>query len=134
MDELPLLLSVDEPAKAVVSIHGVDDALIIPVEALHQTSTSSFVYTSYDRETGQYGGLREVQAGISNSEQVEILSGLEEGETVYYEKKTANPRANFRRSGGNTSSGGGNAGGSAPAGGPPPGNFNGGTTGGGARP
>ncbi len=116
-------------ARAVVSIHGVENALIIPAEALHQTSASSFVYTSYDPETGEYGGLKEVQAGISNSEQVEILSGLEEGEAVFYEKKAANPWANFRRSGGSTSSGGANAGGSVP-----PGNPGGANAGGGARP
>ena len=61
------------------------------MDALHQTSTTSFVYTSYDAETGEYGGLKEVQAGISNSESVEILSGLEEGETVWYVEKKDNP-------------------------------------------
>lgn len=71
-------------ARVVVNIRGVENALIIPVDALHQTSTSSFVYTSYNAETGEYGGLTEVEAGISNSDYVEILSGLNEGDTVYY--------------------------------------------------
>ena len=129
-------------ARAVVSIHGVDDALIIPADALHQTSASSFVYTSYDRETGEYGGLKEVQAGISNSESVEILSGLEEGETVWYVEKKDNPFASFGYPGGEAPSGGFNGGerpsgggmpsggypGGGPAGGPPSG------MGGGARP
>ena len=134
-------------ARAVVSIHGVENALIIPADALHQTSTSSFVYTSYDPETGEYGGLREVEAGISNSDYVEILSGLEEGETVYYVEKEDNPFAQFGFPGGMPSggmpsganpgngqrpSGGSPAGqggyGSMPAGGPPSG------MGGGMRP
>ena len=78
-------------ARVVVNIHGVDNAIIIPIDALHQTSTSSFVYTTYDAETDTYGGLREVKAGISNKDYVEILSGLSEGETVYYVKSADNP-------------------------------------------
>ena len=124
-------------ARAVVNIHGVDDALIIPVDALHQTSASSFVYTSYDRETGEYGGLKEVQAGISNSESVEILSGLEEGETVWYVEKKDNPFASFGYPGGEAPSGGGPSGGGMPSGGYPGGGPAGGPPsgmGGGARP
>ena len=71
-------------AKVVVRIQGVDNAVIIPVEALHQTSSTSYVYTSYDEETKQFGGVVEVETGISNSSYVEITSGLKEGDTVYY--------------------------------------------------
>lgn len=71
-------------AKVVVRIEGVDGAIIIPVEALHQTSSTSFVYTSYDAEVGEYGGIVEVEAGISNSSYVEITDGLKEGDVVYY--------------------------------------------------
>ena len=67
-----------------VKIEGVEDAIIIPLEALHQTSASSFVYTSYDEETQQYGGMVEVTTGMQNSNYVEITSGLSEGDTVYY--------------------------------------------------
>lgn len=115
-------------ARVVVNIRGVDDALIIPVDALHQTSTSSFVYTSYDAETGTYGGLREVEAGISNKDYVEILSGLEEGDTVYYVKSEDDPFANFSfgaMPGGGDFSGGPPSGGDF-SGGPPSG-FDGGS-------
>lgn len=71
-------------ARAVVRIQGIDDAVIIPVEALHQTSSTSFVYTSYDPELAEYGGLVRVTAGISNSSYVEITEGLKEGDVVYY--------------------------------------------------
>ena len=71
-------------AKAVVRIQGVDNAVIIPVDALHQTSSTSYVYTSYDAETKQPGGMVQVVAGISNSSYVEITEGLREGDTVWY--------------------------------------------------
>lgn len=79
-------------ADAVIRIQGVDDAIIIPVDALHQTSDSAYVYTSYDEETKQYGGMVEVTTGLSNSNYVEITSGLSEGQTVYYtERQSGNP-------------------------------------------
>ena len=67
-----------------IKIQGVENALIIPIEALHQTRDTYFVYTTYDPETKQYGGMREVTIGMQNDTQVEILSGLTEGETVFY--------------------------------------------------
>lgn len=71
-------------ASVVIRIEGVDGAVIIPVDALHQTSAVSYVYTGYNEETKEYEGLTEVTAGISNSSYVEITSGLNEGDTVYY--------------------------------------------------
>lgn len=67
-----------------VKIEGVEDVIIIPTDALHQTSTIYFVYTSYDEETQQYGGRVEVTIGMQNDDFVEITSGLSEGDTVYY--------------------------------------------------
>lgn len=67
-----------------IKIEGNENALIIPVEALHQTSTGAYVYTSFDEETQQYGGKVDVVAGMQNDTYAEILSGLEEGDTVYY--------------------------------------------------
>ena len=71
-------------ASVVIRISGVDDAVIIPVEALHQTSSSSYVYTEYDEDMDEFGGMVEVVTGISNSSYVEIISGLNEGDTVWY--------------------------------------------------
>ena len=71
-------------AEVDVKIEGVENALIIPLDALHQTSAISYVYTSYDEETKQYGGMVEVTTGMQNDEYVEVLSGLQEGDTVYY--------------------------------------------------
>ena len=67
-----------------VRIEGVDDAILIPVDALHQTSTGYYVYTSYDEENQEFGGKVDVVPGISNSNYAEIKSGLSEGDTVYY--------------------------------------------------
>ena len=70
-----------------IKIKGNENALIIPVEALHQTSTGSFVYTTFDQETQQYGGRVDVVPGMQNDTYAEILSGLQEGDTVYYTKQ-----------------------------------------------
>lgn len=67
-----------------VKIEGVDDAILIPVDALRQTSAIYYVYTSYDEETGTYGGMVEVTIGMQNNKYVVIESGLNVGDTVYY--------------------------------------------------
>lgn len=86
-----------------IRIEGVDDAILIPADALHQTSSGYFVYTSYDEETKEYGGMVDVIPGLSNSKYVEIKSGLKEGDTVYYtEAQTfANPFGGMGFGGGN---------------------------------
>jgi len=75
-----------------VKIEGVENALIIPVDALTQTSAKYYVYTSYDPETQRYGDMKEVTIGMQNDNFVEVLSGLQEGQTVYY-TETVNPFA-----------------------------------------
>lgn len=71
-------------SSVVINIRGIDQAIIIPVEALHQTSSSSYVYTSYDEEMHTFGDPVEVTVGIQNSEYAEITDGLMEGDSVYY--------------------------------------------------
>lgn len=74
-----------------IQIEGVDDVVLIPVDALHQTRNISYVYTSYNEETKEYGDMVEVVSGASNSSFVEIVSGLKPGDTVYYtERNTFN--------------------------------------------
>ena len=67
-----------------VKIQGVEDAVIIPVDALHQTSSIYYVYTSYNEESMQYGDRVEVTIGMSGGNYVQITSGLDVGDTVYY--------------------------------------------------
>ena len=111
-------------ASASISITGVENALIIPVDALNKTSTTAYVYTSYDEENETFGGMTEVEYGISNSNYVEIKSGLKEGDTVYYKEKTT---YNFQMpggfGGGNSFPGSGSSGNSFPGGDFSGGNF-----------
>lgn len=91
-----------------VKIEGVENAVIIPVEALRQTSAISYVFTTYDEETKQYGGMVEVTTGMQNDSYVEILTGLKVGDTVCYTKQQNFFEAMF------SAMGGGNMGGQRP--------------------
>jgi len=71
-------------ASVSVKIEGVENAILIPIEALHETSEGAYVYTQYDEELGEYGEKVDVVTGLENSTYVEIKSGLSEGDTVYY--------------------------------------------------
>lgn len=100
-------------ASVSVQIEGVDNALLIPVEALHLTSDGAYVYTSYDPEREEYGGRMDVVTGLQNSTYVEIKSGLQAGDTVYYtEQKSNNNFGGFgNMGGGQMPNFGGNSGG-----------------------
>ena len=93
-------------ADVAVTIEGVDNALLLPEDAVRRTSATSYVYTSYDEETGELGGMVEVVTGLSNGSYIEITSGLSEGDTVYYTEQESS--FDF---GGFTGFGGGNMGG-----------------------
>lgn len=67
-----------------IRIQGVENAVLVPVDAVHQTSAISYVYTSYDEQTQEYGGMVEVTTGLWGDQYVEITSGLNPGDTVYY--------------------------------------------------
>lgn len=72
-------------ASATIHVSEAEDAVLIPVDALQEKGSSTFVYTKKDSD-GNLSGEVEVETGISNGSQVEITSGLEEGDTVYYLK------------------------------------------------
>ena len=112
-----------------VRIEGTENALIIPVDALHQNSASYYVYTGYDEAQKRYTGRTEVTIGMQNDDDVEITSGLKEGDTVYYTEADSGGFGDFMvmpggmsggMSGGMPSGnmGGGNMGGGRPSGGP----------------
>ena len=119
-------------ASATIKIDGVENALLIPVDALNRTSSGYYVYTECDEESGTLGGMVEVTAGISNSVYAEITSGLSEGDTVYYTEKEdsafsfAMPGGDFGGAPGGGDFGGSNRGGGGPSGGPGGGGFPGG--------
>ena len=96
-------------ASVVITIEGADNALLIPVDALHQTSSTAYVYTSYNEETGEFSGMKEVVTGLSNSSYVEIKEGLNQGDVVYYTEEEEN--SGFGNMGGFGGSGSGFPGG-----------------------
>lgn len=89
MPKAPKMLS-GMTANVDIQIQGVDDVVLIPAAALHQTRATSYVFTTYDAEAKEYGGMVEVVTGASNSSFVEIVSGLKPGDTVYYTERTSN--------------------------------------------
>lgn len=109
-------------ASANIMIESVDNALLIPADALNKTSAAFYVYTAYDEENG-LGGMVEVTTGISNSSYVEIKDGLAEGDKVYYKDTQSSGWMNFSMPGGRNFGGDSSSGGSFPADMPSDGSF-----------
>lgn len=61
-----------------------ENVLCIPVAALIETGTGTIVYRGYDEESGEFLEPATVTVGTSNGENAEVLSGIAEGQTVYY--------------------------------------------------
>lgn len=62
-----------------------ENTLVVPAAAVINRGNRSFVYTSVEEGTYTLTGEVEVTTGLSDDNQVEILSGLSEGDTVYYQ-------------------------------------------------
>ena len=58
--------------------------LTVPLAALTEEGPRTLIYTAYDEETDELLSPVEVQTGISDGTDVEILSGLSLGDTYYY--------------------------------------------------
>ena len=71
-------------ASVAVSIDSKENILMIPVDALIEKEDGVYVYTSYEEKTESFGGLIKVTTGVSDGKNVEILSGLEEGDEFWY--------------------------------------------------
>ena len=102
-----------------IRIEGVDDALLLPEDAVTKTRTSAYVYTSVNLTSGELEGMVEVKTGLTGGGYIEITEGLKEGDTVYYTKKKSNDFSSFMGgfgggsgSGGFSMPGGGSGGGS----------------------
>lgn len=70
-------------ASATIYIDEAKDAVLIPAEALQERRDKTFVYTKKDEE-GNLSGETEVTTGLSDGNRAEIVSGLSEGDSVYY--------------------------------------------------
>ena len=109
-------------ASATIHVNEAEDAVLIPVDALQEKGDSTFVYTKKDSD-GNLSGEVEVETGISNGSQVEITSGLKEGDTVYYLKAESSDTSSGQNMPGGMDGQGGMPdmnGGEAPSGGQAP--------------
>ena len=86
-------------ASASIEIFSAEDVLLLPLDALQQMGDDMFVYRSYDEE-GNLIDEQIVETGISDTDYVEIVSGLEEGDTVYYIDPDANPLMQYMEAAG----------------------------------
>lgn len=71
-------------ASVSVVLETAEQVTCVPVAALIEKGTETQVYRSYDEETETFGDPVAVTTGVSDGEYVQILTGLEAGETVYY--------------------------------------------------
>ena len=115
-----------------IRIEGVDDALLLPEDAVTKTRTSAYVYTSVNLTSGELEGMVEVQTGLTGGGYIEITEGLKEGDTVYYTKKKSNDFSSFMGGFGGGFGGGGFGGGSGSGGFSMPGGGSGGSSGSGS--
>ena len=71
-------------ASAFITLETAKNVTCVPVAALEKNGPDSIVYTSYDEKEGTLGSPVAVTIGCSDGENVQILSGLEAGQTCYY--------------------------------------------------
>ena len=83
--ELPMeddmLFGMSVNASIIIGVR--EDVLLLPMRALQQTGDTLFVYKSYD-EDGTLTEDTPVETGLSDGVNVEVISGVSEGETIYY--------------------------------------------------
>ena len=72
-------------ASANIVVEERDGVLLIPSSALAEVDGQTVVYTAYDSKTELLSDPAAVEIGLSDGNQVQILSGLKEGDTVWYE-------------------------------------------------
>lgn len=94
-------------ASAAISISGAENALLLPEDAVQQSRNTYYVYTAQSAETGELTGMVNVEVGVSGNGNIEILSGLEEGDTVYYIPVVESGFGGFGGFGGSVEMGGG---------------------------
>ena len=76
-------------ASATITIEEKDQILTLPMNALQEQGDQTFVYTEKS-EDGTLSGEVEIETGLTDGNTVEITSGLSEGETVYYMRSDGN--------------------------------------------
>lgn len=71
-------------ATAVIPLETGEQMLTVPVAALVEQGNKTFVYTGYDEKEEAFTGAVEVTLGVTDGDNVQILSGLQEGQVCYY--------------------------------------------------
>ena len=71
-------------ASCLVTVETFKDVLCIPADALYDEPDRSTACTALNKESGKPDSPVPVETGISDGENVEILSGLSEGQTIWY--------------------------------------------------
>lgn len=81
---------------ALITLDTAENVLCIPVAALGEDGDDTIVYTEYDEENGLRNPVT-VTVGVSDGENAEILSGLNQGETCYYSYYDTYVRSDSRK-------------------------------------
>lgn len=71
-------------ASVSIVLNTSEQVACVPVAALTERGTNTLVYTSYNEEAGELADPVTVTTGVSDGEYVQILSGIEAGQRVYY--------------------------------------------------
>ncbi len=72
-------------ASVEIIIEQAEDVLVVPLTAVMDEGEKSYVYTGYDESKEELTGKVEVTLGCSDEKNVEIRSGLSEGDSIYYQ-------------------------------------------------
>lgn len=67
-----------------IETESTGSSVTVPAAALVEQDGNTYVYTAYDEQKDELGGLTEVKTGASDGMTVEITEGLEKGQTCYY--------------------------------------------------
>lgn len=72
-------------AVAAIPLSTKENIPVVPVDALVEDGSRTYIYTAYDEKTGALTSPVEVTLGSSDGIFAEILSGLAEGDSYWYE-------------------------------------------------
>ena len=113
-------------ASVKVILEQAEDVLTIPLTTVTEEGNTSYVYTGYDESSKELTGKTEVTLGMSDENNVEVKSGLSEGDTIYYEIAGKEDNSDQKDNGMGQMDMPGQMGGGAPADMPSSGGMNGG--------
>ncbi len=113
-------------ASVKVILEQAENVLTIPLTAVTEEDNKSYVYTGYDESSKELTGKTEVTLGMSDENNVEVKSGLSEGDTIYYEIAGKEDNSDQKDNGMGQMDMPGQMGGGAPADMPSGGGMNGG--------